>query len=37
MNGKEKQYSGTELMIISLRKMISYLSNVMKLKAGNAI
>lgn len=37
LNGVEKQNSSTELMIISLRKMISYLTNVMTLKAGDVI
>ncbi|MGG0410155.1 fumarylacetoacetate hydrolase family protein [Peribacillus simplex] len=37
MNGKEKQNRGTELMIVSLRKMISYLSNVITVKRGDEI
>lgn len=37
LNGEEKQNSPTELMIVPIRKMISYLSNVMKLKAGDVI
>jgi 2-keto-4-pentenoate hydratase/2-oxohepta-3-ene-1,7-dioic acid hydratase in catechol pathway len=37
LNGTEKQNSGTELMIVPLRKMISYLSNVMTLKPGDVI
>jgi 2-keto-4-pentenoate hydratase/2-oxohepta-3-ene-1,7-dioic acid hydratase in catechol pathway len=37
LNGVEKQNSSTELMIISLRKMVSYLSNVMTLKPGDVI
>ncbi|WP_404329670.1 fumarylacetoacetate hydrolase family protein [Mesobacillus maritimus] len=37
LNGVEKQNSSTELMIISLRKMVSYLTNVMTLKPGDVI
>jgi 2-keto-4-pentenoate hydratase/2-oxohepta-3-ene-1,7-dioic acid hydratase in catechol pathway len=37
LNGVEKQNSSTELMIIPIRKMISYLSNVMTLKPGDVI
>lgn len=37
LNGVEKQNSPTELMIISIRKMISYLTNVMTLKPGDVI
>lgn len=37
LNGEEKQNSSTELMIIPIRKMISYLSNVMTLKPGDLI
>lgn len=37
LNGEEKQNSPTELMIIPIRKMISYLSNVMTLKPGDVI
>lgn len=37
LNGKEKQNSGTELMIISIEKMISYLSKVMTLQPGDVI
>ncbi|WP_026581203.1 fumarylacetoacetate hydrolase family protein [Bacillus sp. J33] len=37
LNGEEKQNSSTELMIIPIRKMISYLSNVMTLKPGDVI
>lgn len=37
LNGVEKQNSGTELMIISIQKMISYLSKVMTLKPGDII
>lgn len=37
LNGVEKQNSGTELMIVPIRKMISYLSKVMTLKAGDVI
>lgn len=37
VNGKEKQNSGTELMIFSIEKMISYLSQVMTLKPGDVI
>jgi 2-keto-4-pentenoate hydratase/2-oxohepta-3-ene-1,7-dioic acid hydratase in catechol pathway len=37
LNGTEKQNSATELMIVPLRKMISYLSNVMTLNPGDVI
>lgn len=37
LNGKEKQNSATELMIVPIRKMISYLSSVMTLKKGDVI
>jgi len=37
LNGIEKQNSATELMIVSINKMISYLSNVMTLKQGDVI
>ena len=37
LNGVEKQNSETELMIIPIRKMISYLSTVMTLKPGDVI
>jgi 2-keto-4-pentenoate hydratase/2-oxohepta-3-ene-1,7-dioic acid hydratase in catechol pathway len=37
LNGVEKQNSPTELMIVPIRKMISYLSNVMTLKPGDVI
>ncbi|WP_066318768.1 fumarylacetoacetate hydrolase family protein [Bacillus sp. FJAT-29814] len=37
LNGVEKQNSPTELMIVPLRKMISYLSKVMTLKPGDVI
>ena len=37
LNDVEKQNSSTELMIIPLRKMISYLTNVMTLKPGDVI
>lgn len=37
LNGSEKQNSKTDLMIIPIRKMISYLSNVMTLKPGDVI
>jgi 2-keto-4-pentenoate hydratase/2-oxohepta-3-ene-1,7-dioic acid hydratase in catechol pathway len=37
LNGVEKQNSATELMIVPIRKMISYLSNVMTLKPGDVI
>lgn len=37
LNGQEKQNSSTELMIIPIRKMISYLTNVMTLKPGDVI
>ncbi|WP_078410874.1 fumarylacetoacetate hydrolase family protein [Priestia abyssalis] len=37
LNGIEKQNSATELMIISIQKMISYLTNVMTLKPGDVI
>jgi 2-keto-4-pentenoate hydratase/2-oxohepta-3-ene-1,7-dioic acid hydratase in catechol pathway len=37
LNGIEKQNSGTELMIIPIRKMVSYLSKVMTLKPGDVI
>lgn len=37
LNNEEKQNSATELMIIPIRKMISYLTNVMTLKPGDVI
>jgi 2-keto-4-pentenoate hydratase/2-oxohepta-3-ene-1,7-dioic acid hydratase in catechol pathway len=37
LNGVEKQNSATELMIVPIKKMLSYLSNVMTLKAGDVI
>ncbi|MFS0638651.1 fumarylacetoacetate hydrolase family protein [Mesobacillus foraminis] len=37
LNGTEKQNSATDLMIIPIRKMISYLSSVMTLKPGDVI
>lgn len=37
LNGVEKQNSGTNLMIVPIRKMISYLSNIMTLKPGDVI
>lgn len=37
LNGEEKQNSPTELMIVPIRKMISYLSDVMTLKPGDVI
>jgi 2-keto-4-pentenoate hydratase/2-oxohepta-3-ene-1,7-dioic acid hydratase in catechol pathway len=37
LNGIEKQNSATELMIIPIRKMVSYLTNVMTLKPGDVI
>ncbi|NEU31895.1 fumarylacetoacetate hydrolase family protein [bacterium LRH843] len=37
VNGIEKQNSATELMIVPIRKMISYLSNVYTLKKGDVI
>lgn len=37
VDGKETQNSGTELMIFSIEKMISYLSKVMTLKPGDVI
>ncbi|MBU8878049.1 fumarylacetoacetate hydrolase family protein [Bacillus sp. FJAT-29790] len=37
LNDEEKQNSSTELMIISIQKMISYLSKVMTLKQGDVI
>ncbi|MCM3588410.1 fumarylacetoacetate hydrolase family protein [Mesobacillus maritimus] len=37
LNGEEKQNSSTELMIVTLRKMVSYLSNVLTLKPGDVI
>lgn len=37
LNGVEKQNSGTELMIIQVRKMISYLTHVMTLQPGDVI
>ncbi|MCZ0755064.1 fumarylacetoacetate hydrolase family protein [Anoxybacillus sp. J5B_2022] len=37
LNGVEKQNSPTEFMIISIRKMLSYLTNVMTLKPGDVI
>ncbi|PLS16166.1 ureidoglycolate lyase [Bacillus sp. M6-12] len=37
LNGAEKQNSATELMIIPIRRMISYLTSVMTLKPGDII
>ncbi|MBS8263147.1 DUF2437 domain-containing protein [Mesobacillus boroniphilus] len=37
LNGTEKQNSPTELMIVPIRKMISYLTKVMTLKPGDVI
>jgi 2-keto-4-pentenoate hydratase/2-oxohepta-3-ene-1,7-dioic acid hydratase in catechol pathway len=37
LNGIKKQNSSTELMIVPIRKMISYLSNVLTLKPGDVI
>lgn len=37
LNGEEKQNSGTDLMIISIEKMISYLTRVMTLQPGYVI
>ncbi|CAH0344344.1 fumarylacetoacetate hydrolase family protein [Bacillus sp. CECT 9360] len=37
LNDTEKQNSATELMIIPLRKMVSYLTNVMTLQPGDVI
>lgn len=37
LNGIDKQSSSTQLMIIPIRKMISYLSHVMTLKPGDVI
>ncbi len=37
LNDVEKQNSATELMIVPIRKMISYLSSVMTLKKGDVI
>lgn len=37
LNNVEKQNGGTELMIISIEKMIAYLSTVMTLKKGDVI
>ncbi|PLR82106.1 ureidoglycolate lyase [Bacillus canaveralius] len=37
LNNVEKQNSATELMIVPIRKMISYLTNVMTLKPGDVI
>ncbi|GAE35279.1 fumarylacetoacetate hydrolase family protein [Halalkalibacter akibai] len=37
LNSIEKQNSSTNLMIVPIRKMISYLSNVMTLKKGDVI
>lgn len=37
LNGEKKQDSETSLMIVSMRKMIAYLSNVMTLEAGDVI
>ncbi len=37
LNGIGKQNSGTDLMIVPIRKMVSYLSNVMTLKKGDVI
>lgn len=37
LNGDRKQASAVSLMIISMRKMIAYLSNVMTLEPGDVI
>ncbi|GAB3798079.1 fumarylacetoacetate hydrolase family protein [Virgibacillus kimchii] len=37
LNGEQKQNSPTELMIVSMRKMIAYLSGVMTLEQGDVI
>ena len=37
LNGKKKQQSSTELMIVSIKKMIAYLSSVMTLEPGDVI
>lgn len=37
LNGEKKQDSETSLMIVSMRKMIAYLSKVMTLEAGDVI
>lgn len=37
LNGVEKQNSHVELMIVPIRKMISYLSTIMTLRAGDVI
>lgn len=37
LNGEEKQNSPTELMIVSIRHMIAYLSSVMTLEPGDVI
>jgi 2-keto-4-pentenoate hydratase/2-oxohepta-3-ene-1,7-dioic acid hydratase in catechol pathway len=37
LNGVEKQNSATELMIIPIRRMVSYLTKVMTLKPGDVI
>lgn len=37
LNGEEKQYCPTELMIVPIRRMISYLSKVMTLSKGDVI
>jgi 2-keto-4-pentenoate hydratase/2-oxohepta-3-ene-1,7-dioic acid hydratase in catechol pathway len=37
LNNEEKQNSPTEFMIVPIRKMISYLTNVMTLKPGDVI
>lgn len=37
LNGVGKQNSGTELMIMPSRKMLSYLSTIMTLKPGDVI
>ncbi|WP_409290267.1 fumarylacetoacetate hydrolase family protein [Peribacillus sp. SCS-37] len=37
LNGAEKQNSATELMIIPIRRMVSYLTKVMTLKPGDVI
>ncbi|MDQ0255724.1 2-keto-4-pentenoate hydratase/2-oxohepta-3-ene-1,7-dioic acid hydratase in catechol pathway [Evansella vedderi] len=37
LNGEKKQHSATELMIVPIRRMISYLSNVMTLNKGDVI
>ncbi|MDG5788440.1 fumarylacetoacetate hydrolase family protein [Evansella sp. AB-P1] len=37
LNGVQKQNSGTELMIVPIRKMISYLTTFMTLKKGDVI